>query len=103
MELDRMHIARQHLLMMASTRTWMGFWSVSRWMISKECLMMRTAIIFLPLLRPCCISESVTLHFRTMLTNHHPTIHMHCPGESDLATAAVQDCRHCPAPIQILW
>ncbi len=51
----------QHLLMMASTRTWMGFWSVSRWTISKECLMMRTAIIFLPLFRPCCISESVTL------------------------------------------
>lgn len=40
----------------------MGFWSVRRWTISKECLMMRTAIIFLPLFRPCCISESVTLY-----------------------------------------
>ena len=29
-ELDCMHIARKHLLMMASTKTWMGFWSVSR-------------------------------------------------------------------------
>lgn len=35
-------LARPHLLMMASTSTWMGFWSVSRWMISKACLMMPT-------------------------------------------------------------
>lgn len=31
-----------HLLMMASTRIWMGFWSVSRWMMSNECSTMRT-------------------------------------------------------------
>ena len=71
-----MHVAEEHLLMMASTRTWMGFWSVSRWMISKECLMMRTAIIFLPLLRPCCISESVTLHARQTLS----VCHSPCPS-----------------------
>lgn len=39
----RSKIARgAHLLMMASTSTWMGFWSVSRLMISNACLTMRT-------------------------------------------------------------
>lgn len=28
--------------MMASTTTWMGFWSVSRWMMSNACFTMRT-------------------------------------------------------------
>lgn len=32
---------------------------VSRWMISKACLTMRTVISFLPLLRPCIIMELV--------------------------------------------
>ncbi len=46
----------------------MGFWSVSRWTISNACLMMRTAISFLPLLRPCIISESV------ILQSHHVAV-----------------------------
>jgi hypothetical protein len=29
-------------LMMASTTIWMGFWSVSRWTMSKACSTMRT-------------------------------------------------------------
>ncbi len=33
---------------------------VSRWMISKACLTMRTVSSFLPLLRPCIIMEFVT-------------------------------------------
>jgi len=36
-------------------RTWMGFWSVSRWMISKAWATMRTAKSFFPLLRPFII------------------------------------------------
>lgn len=32
---------------------------VSRWMISKACLTMRTVMSFLPLLRPCIIMELV--------------------------------------------
>lgn len=56
--------------MTASTRTWMGFWSVRRWMISKECLMMRTAISFLPLLRPCIMRESVILHAHITAVSH---------------------------------
>merc|ERR1711998_688799 len=43
----------------ASTMTWIGFSPVRRWMISQVCFMMRTARIFLPLLRPCIISELV--------------------------------------------
>lgn len=35
-----------HLLMMASTRIWMGFWSVSRWTISKACSTMRSCSTF---------------------------------------------------------
>ena len=45
---------------------------VRRWMISKQCLRMRTAISFLPLLRPCIISE-----FVTRSTMGHYTIHTH--------------------------
>ena len=37
--------ARAHLLIMASTTTWMGFWSVSRWMMSKAWETMRTWIV----------------------------------------------------------
>ena len=44
-------------LITASTTTWMGFWSVRRWMISIACLTMRTASIFFPLFRPCIIRE----------------------------------------------
>lgn len=36
-----------------------GFSPVSKWMISKECLTMRQAISFLPLLRPFIIREQV--------------------------------------------
>jgi hypothetical protein len=32
---------------------------VSRWMISKACLTMRTVMSFLPLFRPCIIMELV--------------------------------------------
>lgn len=35
-----------------SPRTWIGFCSVTRWMISKACWTIRTAMIFLPLFRP---------------------------------------------------
>lgn len=34
-----------HLFWMASTVTWMGFWSVSKWMISRACFTIRTAMI----------------------------------------------------------
>lgn len=36
-------------------QTWMGFWSVRRWMISNEWATIRTAMSFLPLLRPFII------------------------------------------------
>ena len=41
--------------------TWMGLLSVSRWMISQELRTISTALIFLPLLRPCIISDAVRL------------------------------------------
>ena len=47
--------------MIASTSTWMGLVSESRWMMSNACFTMRTASSFLPLLRPCIISEAVSL------------------------------------------
>ena len=50
-----------HLLMIASTMIWIGLASVRRWMISMACLTMRTAMSFLPLLRPCIIRELVSL------------------------------------------
>lgn len=50
-----------HLLITASTMTWMGLLSVSRWMISQELRTISTALIFLPLLRPCIISDAVRL------------------------------------------
>jgi hypothetical protein len=34
---------------------------VSRWMMSSACSTMRTAMIFLPLLRPCIMRELVNL------------------------------------------
>jgi hypothetical protein len=54
-------VQRPHLLMIASTSTWMGLVSESRWMMSNACFTMRTASSFLPLLRPCIISEAVSL------------------------------------------
>lgn len=42
----------QDKLLGAVFHTWIGFWSVVKWMISNACLMMRTAMAFLPLLRP---------------------------------------------------
>lgn len=39
-------------------QTWMGFWSVRRWMISKAWATMRTAMSFFPLLRPFIIKLS---------------------------------------------
>jgi hypothetical protein len=48
-------------LITASTMTWMGLLSVSRWMISQELRTISTALIFLPLLRPCIISDAVRL------------------------------------------
>ena len=53
-----------HPLMMESTRTWMGFWSVSRLMMSKACFTIWVAISFLPLLRPCIIRLLVSLRAR---------------------------------------
>ncbi len=50
-----------HPLMMASTSTWTGFWSVSRLTMSNACLTMLAAISFLPLLRPCIIRLLVSL------------------------------------------
>merc|ERR1719263_1672316 len=54
---QRRHIARLAAHGTATTRTCTGFWSVSRWMISNACLTIRTAITFLPLLRPYRIME----------------------------------------------
>ena len=53
--------SKPHLLMMASTSTWMGLLSESRWMMSNACLTIRTASSFLPLLRPCIIKDAVSL------------------------------------------
>jgi len=50
-----------HLLMMESTMTCSGFWSDSRCTMSMACFTMRTAISFLPLLRPCIISAFTSL------------------------------------------
>ena len=57
--------------MIASTSTWMGLLSDSRWMMSNACFTMRTASSFLPLLRPCIISDAVSLHIRST----HQTAH----------------------------
>jgi hypothetical protein len=51
----RVESSRGPVFTIASTRTWIGFWSLSRWMISNACATMRTAISFLPLLRPFII------------------------------------------------
>jgi hypothetical protein len=51
----RVESSRGPVFTIASTRTWIGFWSLSRWMISNACATMRTAINFLPLLRPFII------------------------------------------------
>merc|ERR1712212_1005589 len=48
-------------LMIALTNTWRGFSPDKRWMISKLCLTIRTVISFLPLLRPCIMSEFTNL------------------------------------------
>jgi len=53
----RVASSRGPALMMASTITWIGFWSDSRCTISIAWRTMRTASTFLPLLRPCIISE----------------------------------------------
>lgn len=55
----RVESSRGPELMIASTKIWTGFSPVSKWMISKACLTMRTVINFLPLLRPCIIMELV--------------------------------------------
>jgi len=52
---------RTYLLMTASTITWIGFWSVSKWMISMACLIILTAKSFFPLFLPCIIRELVSL------------------------------------------
>lgn len=70
----------KNLLMMASTMIWMGLASVSRWMISMACLTIRTAISFLPLLRPCIISEFVRRSmighcaFLNLFTEYRPAV-----------------------------
>merc|ERR1712021_123293 len=53
----RVESSRGPELMMAWSRIWTGFSPVVKWMISNECLMMRTVISFFPLLRPCIINE----------------------------------------------
>merc|ERR1711966_339553 len=55
----RVESSRGDALMMASTSCWMGLLSVRRLTMSKACWTMRTAMIFLPLLRPCIMSEQV--------------------------------------------
>ena len=57
----RVESSRGPVLTMASTRTWMGFCSVTRWMISKACCTIRTAMSFLPLFRPFIMSLYVSL------------------------------------------
>merc|ERR1719411_2182253 len=47
--------------MIALTNTWRGFSPDKRWMISKLCLTIRTVMSFLPLLRPCIMSEFTNL------------------------------------------
>ena len=69
-----------HLLITASTMTWIGFKSVSRWINSIACLTMRTAMSFFPLLRPCIMREFVSLSmighwaFRNLLTEYRPAV-----------------------------
>ena len=60
-EQTMLYIRYRYLLITASTMTWIGFWSVKRWMISIACLMMRTANNFFPLFLPCIIRELVIL------------------------------------------
>merc|ERR1711903_49127 len=61
---SRAPVVRSQMAMLTRRRgetsmAWIGFSPVRRWMISQVCFMMRTARIFLPLLRPCIISELV--------------------------------------------
>ena len=56
-----------NLLMIASTMTWIGFWSLRRWMISIACLIILTAMSFFPLFLPCIMRELVSLQFTCLL------------------------------------
>lgn len=55
----RVESSRGPQLTIASTATWIGFWSVIKWMMEKAWSTMRTACSFLPLLRPFIMSELV--------------------------------------------
>ena len=69
-----------YLLTMASMITWIGLASVKRWIISMACLMILTAINFLPLFLPCIMREFVSLStighwaFLNLLTEYLPAV-----------------------------
>ena len=68
------------LLITASTITWIGFWSVSKWIISIACFVILTAISFFPLFLPCIMRELVSLStighcaFLKRLTEYLPAV-----------------------------
>ena len=89
-----------YLLMTASTMTWIGFRSVSKWMISMACLIILTAMSFFPLFLPCIIRELVSLStmghcaFLNLFTEYLPAVWGTYVGEwSDRANTKVPSSR----------